>query len=342
VLLCIVATVSWGGMFPVMTHALRHIDPYTFTCLRYAIAGLIFVALLHRFEGRAGLQLRGQRLGLAWFFGTAGFAGFQFLVFLGQQKIGPAGALIASIMMATMPLLGFLVNWVIRKAVPPPGSLVFIVLSFIGISLVITKGDYAALLDQPQHYGADGLIILGALCWVIYTVGASFFPTWSPVKYTTVTTGLGLASAAAITMVLLTTGAVTAPSGQALATIGPDLAYMSLIAAVVGVLSWNIGNKILTPLNGVLFMDVVPITAFTISALTGVVPTVTQLIGGALSAIALVLNNVYLRHHLVAPAQTPASPGLTTQPAAGEQPSADEDYRTSENPKVMSTRRPNR
>src|SRR5690348_12903887 len=80
VALCLIATLSWGGMFPVMTRALRHIDPFTFTCMRYAIAGVVFALLLARREGRAGFSLRGARVGLAWFFGTAGFAGFQFLV----------------------------------------------------------------------------------------------------------------------------------------------------------------------------------------------------------------------------------------------------------------------
>lgn len=30
-LCCLLATVSWGGMFPVMTHALTYIDPFNFT-----------------------------------------------------------------------------------------------------------------------------------------------------------------------------------------------------------------------------------------------------------------------------------------------------------------------
>ncbi|HXR41481.1 MAG TPA: DMT family transporter [Acidothermaceae bacterium] len=314
VALCLIATLSWGGMFPVMTRALRHIDPFTFTCMRYAIAGVVFALLLARREGLAGFELRGARVGLAWFFGTAGFAGFQFLVFYGQKKLGDAGALTASIMMATMPLLGFLVNWVVRRAVPPRGALAFILLSFFGITLVVTKGDYAALFREPQNYYADGLIVLGALCWVLYTVGAAFFPDWSPVKYTTVTTGLGLSSAVVITAVLLGTGGVATPSGHDVTSILPELAYMSLVAAVIGVLAWNIGNKILTPLNGVLFMDVVPVTAFSISAMTGVVPAAMQIVGGSISVLALILNNVYLRHRMIvaAPAKPAAGPTAAT------------------------------
>ncbi|HEY3605913.1 MAG TPA: DMT family transporter [Pseudonocardiaceae bacterium] len=310
VLLCLIATVSWGGMFPVMTAALRSIDPFTFTCMRYGIAGLVFLAVLLRTEGRAGLNIKGQRPVLAWAFGTAGFAGFQFLVFLGQKLLGAEGALIASIMMATMPMLGFLVNWAVRRAVPPKGALVFILMSFVGVVLVITKGNVAGLFGNPSAYRADLLIILGALCWVIYTVGAAFFPKWSPVKYTTVTTGLGLTSAVAITAVLLGVGAISMPGAGQVVGILPELAYMSLVAGFVGVLAWNYGNKILTPLNGVLFMDVVPVTAFIISALTGKVPATMQIVGAAITASALICNNLYLRHRMTA-APAPVVPAAT-------------------------------
>jgi hypothetical protein len=141
-------------------------------------------------------------------------------------------------------------------------------------------------------------------------VGASFFPGWSSVRYTTITTGLGLPSAAAITAVLIGVHYIAFPSGHAVVSILPELAYMSLVAAVIGVLSWNTGNKILTPLNGVLFMDIVPITAYLISALTGVIPAPMQIVGASVSATALVLNNLYLRHRMVAPAPAPAAPAI--------------------------------
>ncbi|MEV8097641.1 DMT family transporter [Kitasatospora sp. NPDC085879] len=319
VLLCLGATLSWGAMFPLMDVTLKHIDPFTFTCLRYGIAGLIFLVVLRSREGAAGLRLKGERVGLAWLFGTAGFAGFQFLVFFGQDLIGEQGALIASIMMATMPMMGFLVNWVLRKVVPPRWSFAFIGLSFVGVILVVTKGDLASLVNTPQNFGADALLLFAALCWVIYTSGATYFPTWSPIKYTTVTTVLGLGSAVVITAVLLATGAVAVPTGGAVVTILPELAYMSLIAGFGGVLAWNIGNRNLGPLNGVLFMDVVPITAFTISALTGVIPAGMQVVGALFTASALVLNNLYLRRRAAAQAPAPAAP-VAAAPAAERRP----------------------
>jgi drug/metabolite transporter (DMT)-like permease len=97
---------------------------------------------------------------------------------------------------------------------------------------------------------------------------------------------------------------------------------MSVIAGFVGVLGWNFGNKYLGPLNGVLFMDVVPVTAFVISALTGVVPAGMQFVGAALTALALVFNNLYLRRiaKRTAAAQATAKPAGTTPEADHEKP----------------------
>jgi drug/metabolite transporter (DMT)-like permease len=295
VLFCLVATVSWGCMFPVMTSALTRMDPFNFTAIRYTIAALPFAALLLAREGMRAFNLKGERFLLAWLFGTAGFAGFNFLIYLGQQRAGPTGALSAAIMTATMPLLALPVNWVMRGVRPPLYSIGFILLAFLGVVLVITKGNPLGAFDQAQSYIADITLFLGALFFVIYTTGASFFPTWSPYRYTAMTALLGLVSVCAITVLLIALRYIPVPSGAQAWTIMPQFLYMSLVAGVIAVLSWNMGNKIITPVNGVLFINVVPVAAFAVSALSGIVPTPVQLAGAAITVAALVMNNLYQR-----------------------------------------------
>lgn len=48
-------------------------------------------------------------------------------------------------------------------------------------------------------------------------------------------------------------------------------------------LLWKLGNKILTPLYGVLFMDVMPITAFAVSVLSDPVPARVQVLGACIT-----------------------------------------------------------
>ena len=91
VLYCLVATVSFGLMFPVMANALTHVDPFTFTSLRYLIAVAASLALLRVTEGPGVLRSKGESVALAWLLGSVGFAGFGFLVFLGQHLAGRDG-----------------------------------------------------------------------------------------------------------------------------------------------------------------------------------------------------------------------------------------------------------
>ncbi|WP_308538704.1 DMT family transporter [uncultured Pantoea sp.] len=294
-LCCLLATVSWGAMFPVMTQALTRIDPFNFTTLRYGIAGIAFALLLLFREGHSAFTLKDEKWGLAWLFGTLGFAGFGFLVFLGQHLAGPTGALTASIMMATMPMLGLLTIWALKKVRPRASTFGFILLSFSGVLLVITNGNVSAVLNSPMSLTANLLLIAGALCWVLYTLGGSYFPGWSPLRYTTITTLLGMTSVMGTDVLLMATGKIAVPDASAIIFVIPHLIYMALVAGLMAVLCWNIGNRIITPTNGVLFMDVVPVTAFLVSALNGVLPTHMQIIGAAITATALVLNNLNQR-----------------------------------------------
>ncbi|WP_133467947.1 DMT family transporter, partial [Lactobacillus crispatus] len=141
VLCCLIATISFGCMFPVMTSALRHIDPFTFTSLRYLIAGAASLVLLRLKEGSGALHTEGEPIALAWLLGSIGFAGFGFLVFLGQQQAGRDGALTASVMAATQPMVGLLVHAIMRRVLPPRYTMLFVLLSFCGVALVVTKGD---------------------------------------------------------------------------------------------------------------------------------------------------------------------------------------------------------
>lgn len=101
-LLCLIAALSWGGTYPVMAAALKTIDPFYLTLVRYVIVAVIFALLLLLVEGPTAFKAEGQTVRL-WVFGAAGFLGFNFLVFPGQQLAGASGSIIASVMMAVQP-----------------------------------------------------------------------------------------------------------------------------------------------------------------------------------------------------------------------------------------------
>ena len=73
------------------------------------------------------------------------------------------------------------------------------------------------------------------------------------------------------------------------------MAYLIVIAGVIAVLSWNSGIKILGPLNGVLFINLVPITAFVIGIVQGHRFVDSELIGATITVSALIVNNISAR-----------------------------------------------
>src|SRR5215813_15523790 len=303
-LYCLVAGVAWGAQFPIAGSVLKLIDPFYFTLLRYLTVSLILVALLIIAEGTKALSFEGTAKWV-WLFGSMAFTVYNFLVFLGQKAAGPSGAVLASIMMALMPITSVLVMWASKKATPSAFTLGCIVVAFLGVSLVITKGDARAPSPTRGNLMPALLILTGVFGWVIYTVGGSSF-TWSLLRYTTLGCILGTASTLVIVVLATITGYLTLPGLDTLLTIRWEMGYMIVISGVLALFSWNAGNRALTPINGILFINLVPVTTFVISVLAGYNMSKLEVTGAIITIAALVSNNLYQRKLIRTKSATPA------------------------------------
>jgi drug/metabolite transporter (DMT)-like permease len=61
------------------------------------------------------------------------------------------------------------------------------------------------------------------------------------------------------------------------------------------VLAWNSGIKSLGAVNGVLFVNLIPISAFLIGLAMGHTFTAADICGAGLTVLSLVANNLYVR-----------------------------------------------
>lgn len=285
--LLLLAAVSWGGMFQVAKPLLSQVDAFHMTAIRYGVAALIFAALLAWREGRAAFSLEGSG-SLLWLYGSLGFAGFNLLAFTG---LAHSRAEHAAVIMALMPLITALVNWGMRGVRPASHTLFAIALALTGVVLVVTNG-HLSTLSAPGQVSGDLLLLLGALCWVFYTIGAARFAHWSPLRYTTVTCLLGVLSIFTATAAMTLLDHIHPPSMGALQDGFWALAYMVVIGAVVAVLSWNAGIRKLGALNGVLFINFVPVSAFVIGVALGHHFGMAELAGAALVILALLFNSL--------------------------------------------------
>lgn len=292
--LCFIAAVSWGAMFPVAHAAFKHIDPFYFTIIRYGSVSIILVVILLWKEGKQAFRLEGRGLRL-WFYGTMAFTVYNLFIFWGEDLLGQSGVMVASIMESLMPMISIVIAWVIFKNRPYFFTLICVLVSFIGAVFVITKGDIQAFLGATNHLIPSMLIFVAVIGWVIYTMGSSEFSDWSALRYSTLSCLLGTITAIVITVGTTLFGHTTVPSLTDITVVSPHLLFMIIFPGVVALLGWNIGVSILSPLNGLLFINFVPVTTLLISILQGNTVTLFDIIGTVFIIISLVSNNIFVR-----------------------------------------------
>jgi drug/metabolite transporter (DMT)-like permease len=274
-------------MFTIASTTLDRIDAVHLTALRYFGASLVFVALLRAIEGREALRLDGRWREILYL-GTLGFAGFNLLSFAALDHIAPEQA---ALVVAMTPIVTLLVRWARDGSRPTRVQLACVIAAFLGVALVITKGHPSALIEGG--FGIGHLMVLVAvITWVRYTLGAAEIPGWSPLRYTALTATAGTGTILAIMLVADAAGLLSPPSVADLGAIWPQLTYVVVIGAIVGVLAWNSGVHRLGAANAALFMNLVPVTAFTIEAVRGTSPTAVEIAGATLTLAALITANL--------------------------------------------------
>ncbi len=295
IILCIIATMAWGGMFVVTNEIMKYMDPFYMTMFRYVPAAIVFSILFLAIEGADQLKGIKKDIPKLWMLGTLGFCGFSFLVFWGQSLNSETGGLIASVMMGLQPLIAVYVNKFLKGTKVNGKSVIMMILSLIGVVLVMTDGQISTLFDS-ENIIPFILIFAGANCWVIYSAGITFFEDYTPIKYTSTTNVLGACSMIVIIIILSLSGVLQMPEMSTVESLIPNFLYLIFIAGALAVLSWNNGNRILTPVNASLFMCVVPMTTFVLSAiLYGFVPSAYELSGLCLIICGLIGNNIIIR-----------------------------------------------
>lgn len=289
IIFLILTAVSWGAMFPITKSALKYTDAVNITLIRYGIAALIFIFILLIKEGVKSI-IPDKNFWKLWFFGTLGFAGFSILAFAGLSM---TKAEHGAIIMALMPLLTAIMLWILKNKKPHKITLISISLAFTGVFLVITKGNLSNIADGNLLAGI--IILLGAFCWVTYTIGASYISNYSALRYTAISCFLGAISILIIAILLYFFHIINIPNLSTIYEIKYELLYLIFIAGVFAVFAWNKGIEILGPLNGILFINLVPVTAFMIGISNGVIFNNIEIFGMLLTIVSIIINNLAIR-----------------------------------------------
>ena len=297
-------------MFPIADSAIKHVDAFHLTAIRYAFAALGFLALLWFFEGRRALRFEGRGLEL-FLFGSAGIAGFNLFAFAGLEHTTPEHA---ALIVATSPLITLLASAALARKAPSRTTFFFVILALVGVLLVIGRGDPAAVINGGINSG-DLLVLAGTAGFVVYTLGARRFADYSALRYTALTATGGTITVLAVTELATLAGWYSAPSLGDVGAIWWQIIYIVVIGALAAVLAWNEGVRRLGAPNAALFMNLVPVVAFVIAIVRGYQPDAAELGGAALTVAALIGANLAARQETRRPIRAAWAPTRSAKPA---------------------------
>lgn len=272
----------WAANFIVVKAAIGQIPPVTFAFLRFGLAALTLVILLRWREGRLGLPRRDvvPILGL----GALGFGLYQILWSVALHDI-PAGD--SALLIATTPVITALLAVTNGADVLTRTKLLGSLVSFAGVGVIVSAGHGLSLGSALL---GDGLTLVAALCWSIYTAyGAPILRRHSPLRTTAwamVGGALVLALPGAWQAIGLDWRAVT---GDAWA----GLAFSAFLpAGVANVVVFN-AIRLLGPTRITAYQFLVPFMAVVMGALFLAEPVrVDQLLGGLVIVLGVMISRV--------------------------------------------------
>lgn len=284
------AVALWGIQLPVAMDAFAILDPFHMTSIRYAIPACLMLALLALIEGRQALSYRGALIP-ATVLGVIGLSCSPLLVFVGMAM---SQAEHAAVIIALQPSIAAIALWLLHGLRPANFTIGCMCAAFLGVVLVVTKGQIL-LTGSPRQLAGDVIVLLGASCWVVYTIGTGRLSGWSTWRITVLTMIPGAIATVTLTAGLVAIGYLRTPTPAQLLSVGWELAYLSIAGVIIAMLAWNFGNRRIGPQNSTLLINLLPVATFVFRALQGHRFKAVEILGATLVVAALVTNNVYLR-----------------------------------------------
>ena len=161
----LLTVIIWGATFVATKIALQDVSPAAVVWLRFAM-GLVVLGIAARMRQELSLPARSELGYLA----LLGFIGVAFHQWLQANGLLTAQATTTAWIVATTPIFIVLLGWSILRERVSPVQGVGIGLAALGVVLVVTKGDVAALFMGRVATTGAVLVLISALNWAVYTV----------------------------------------------------------------------------------------------------------------------------------------------------------------------------
>ena len=173
-LLLLLTMLFWGGNAVAGKWAVGHVSPMLLTTIRWGMAVLLLAPFA---TGRLRAEWPTVRPRLAYLvaLGAVGFSVFNALMY---SALTSTSAINVSIEQAGMPMVIFLINFLLFSMRVSWAQILGVVLSVIGIALTASHGEPARLAALDVNLG-DGLMMIAVVLYGAYTVAVRYKPAIS-------------------------------------------------------------------------------------------------------------------------------------------------------------------
>lgn len=157
------ATALWAGNAIAGRVLVGSISPITLSAVRWGLAALLLLTLGWRvFKPESALWQNKKRFLLLGLFGVGSY---NVLLYLALQT---STAINVTLIGASMPIWMLFIGAVFYQVKPSILQMIGAVVSLLGVGIVLTRGDLAALLSMQMVIG-DLLIMLATILWAFYS-----------------------------------------------------------------------------------------------------------------------------------------------------------------------------
>ncbi|MGD9915350.1 MAG: DMT family transporter [Rhizobiaceae bacterium] len=246
----LLTTLFWGGNAIAGKLAVGHISPLLLNASRWTIAFAI-LAWMGRRQVAADWAAIRPKLGLLAMLGILGFTIFNIALY---TALVHTSAINASIEQAGMPMLIFMLNFLLFGVRARAAQFVGFVMSIAGVALTASHGDPAQLLHLALNVG-DALMLVAVVVYSIYTVALRYKPPVHWLSLMVVLTGSATLSSVPFAIGEFAWGGGIAPDARGWAII----AYTAIFPSILAQIFYIRGVELIGANRAGLFINLVPV-----------------------------------------------------------------------------------
>jgi drug/metabolite transporter (DMT)-like permease len=278
------AVIVWGASFIATKVALQDASPITIVWLRF-LMGVVILGMVVAFRKQFALPAKKE-----WgYFALLGFLGITFHQWLQSNALQTSEAGTTAWIVSTTPVFMAVLGWFLLKERLGWTKNLGILLAFVGVLIVISKGNLGSLSVAKFGAAGDVLILISAINWAVFSVLSR--PGLKSHSASLMMFLLMVFGWLFTTLIFLTTGglreipSITLNSWMALGFLGVFCSGLAYVA-------WYDALKALTTAETGVFLYLEPLVAVVVAFFVlGEAITLASLLGGAVILFGVWLVN---------------------------------------------------